>query len=99
MEKSGKKSCVMCGNERLSMAARAREDSTHIIPRQNKGVCTLCDVAVWLVLDLDTEIKWCKGCKNFRCWVAFGEKGLATKCVRCRQRQKEKYAEKCRLLS
>jgi hypothetical protein len=69
------------------------ERTTHIIPRQNKGVCTECDVAVWLVRDHDNlEIKWCKGCKNFRPWAAFGDKGLATKCVRCRKRQKEKYA-------
>jgi hypothetical protein len=38
------------------------------------------------------EIKWCKGCKNFRPWASFGDKGLATKCVRCRERQREKYA-------
>jgi hypothetical protein len=69
------------------------ERTTHIIPRQNKGVCTVCDVAVWIVQDHDNlEIKWCKGCKNFRPWAAFGDKGLATKCVRCRKRQKEKYA-------
>ena len=69
------------------------ERTTHIIPRQNKGVCTVCDVAVWVVKDHDNlEIKWCKGCKNFRPWAAFGDKGLATKCVRCRKRQKEKYA-------
>ena len=69
------------------------ERTTHIIPRQNKGVCTVCDVAVWSVRDQDNlEIKWCKGCKNFRPWAAFGDKGLATKCVRCRKRQKEKYA-------
>jgi hypothetical protein len=69
------------------------ETTTHIIPRQNKGVCTVCDVAVWVVMDQDNfEIKWCKGCKNFRPWAAFGDKGLATKCVRCRKRQKEKYA-------
>jgi hypothetical protein len=69
-------------------------DSTvHIIPRQNKGVCTACDVAVWVMVSQDgLEIKWCKGCKNFRPWAAFGDKGLATKCVRCRHRQREKYA-------
>lgn len=37
-------------------------------------------------------IKWCKGCKNFRHWSAFGEKTRATKCAKCRDRQKEKYA-------
>lgn len=30
--------------------------------------------------------------QNFRPWAAFGDKGLATKCVRCRERQREKYA-------
>jgi len=76
-----------------------RPDGTlHIIPRQNKGVCTQCDVTVWVVQGHEQddgtrlEIKWCKGCKNFRPWAAFGEKGMATKCVRCRNRQKEKYA-------
>lgn len=74
-------------------ANAGNERTAHIIPRQNKGVCTVCDVAVWLVRDHDNlEIKWCKGCKNFRPWAAFGDKGLATKCVRCRKRQKEKYA-------
>jgi hypothetical protein len=68
------------------------ESTTHIIPRQNKGLCTACDIQVWVVSDTGTEIKWCKGCKNFRPWVAFGDKGMATKCVRCRDRQREKYA-------
>lgn len=75
-----------------------------IIPTQNKGLCTLCDVNVWVVVSTGLEIKWCKGCKNFRPWAAFGDKGLATKCLRCRERQREKYAlqkeekEKARLL-
>jgi hypothetical protein len=105
----GKKHCVMCGKLRVcsasSMMARrsavkvdheaaADHETTHIIPRQNKGVCTACDVTVWVVLGEPEglEIKWCKGCKNFRPWAAFGDKGSATKCVRCRNRQKEKYA-------
>jgi hypothetical protein len=65
---------------------------SHIIPRQNKGLCTACDVTVWVFVESGLEIKWCKGCKNFRPWAAFGDKGLATKCVRCRDRQREKYA-------
>jgi Zn-finger nucleic acid-binding protein len=68
------------------------EDTFHIIPRQNKGLCTACDVTVWVLVSEDVEIKWCKGCKNFRPWTAFGDKGSATKCVRCRDRQREKYA-------
>lgn len=62
------------------------------IPTQNKGLCTLCDVSVWVVTGNGLEIKWCKGCKNFRPWAAFGDKGTATKCSRCRERQREKYA-------
>jgi hypothetical protein len=100
----------MCGKLRLcsssaSVAGRAIRAATavndsedlsamQIIPRQNKGVCTACDITVWVITTVGwekLEIKWCKGCKNFRPWAAFGEKGLATKCVRCRDRQKEKY--------
>lgn len=62
------------------------------IPTQNKGLCTMCDVNVWVIIQSGLEIKWCKGCKNFRPWGSFGDKGLATKCVRCRERQREKYA-------
>jgi hypothetical protein len=68
------------------------DGESHIIPRQNKGLCTACDVTVWVFVETGLEIKWCKGCKNFRPWAAFGDKGLATKCVRCRDRQREKYA-------
>jgi hypothetical protein len=68
------------------------DGTSHIIPRQNKGLCTACDVTVWVVVEDKLEIKWCKGCKNFRPWAAFGDKGSATKCVRCRDRQREKYA-------
>eukprot|EP00522_Entomoneis_paludosa_P017253 CAMPEP_0172445236 /NCGR_PEP_ID=MMETSP1065-20121228/5122_1 /TAXON_ID=265537 /ORGANISM="Amphiprora paludosa, Strain CCMP125" /LENGTH=542 /DNA_ID=CAMNT_0013196035 /DNA_START=212 /DNA_END=1840 /DNA_ORIENTATION=+ len=104
----GKRHCVMCGQLRICSSSANRlnrstapsdsADSTvHIIPRQNKGVCTACDVTVWCVrveepTTPSLEIKWCKGCKNFRPWPAFGEKGLATKCARCRHRQREKYA-------
>lgn len=115
----GKRHCVMCGRLRICSSSANRlnrstapsdsADSTvHIIPRQNKGVCTACDVTVWSVRQSEDgakeeeegehclEIKWCKGCKNFRPWPAFGEKGMATKCARCRYRQREKYAEQKR---
>ena len=39
------------------------------------------------------NIKWCKGCKNFRNWAAFCEKGSATKCEKCRNRQRVKDLE------
>ena len=98
----GKKHCVMCGKLRICSAssllekgraaATSGDGTAHIIPRQNKGLCTACDVTVWVLVADGLEIKWCKGCKNFRQWAAFGEKGSATKCVRCRERQREKYA-------
>ena len=102
----GMRCCVMCGhaypcsgsnkNKKGKKAADADKNgigsSYAIIPTQNKGLCTHCDVNVWVVTANNLEIKWCKGCKNFRPWAAFGEKGLATKCVRCRERQREKYA-------
>jgi hypothetical protein len=82
-----------------SLAARnanvqnaAKDQQVAMIPTQNKGLCTLCDVNVWIVASTGLEIKWCKGCKNFRPWASFGDKGLATKCLRCRDRQREKYA-------
>ena len=96
------------------------------IPTQNKGVCTVCDVNVWIIINNDDyhndntiandatntstntntnttntnnriigqQIKWCKGCKNFKLWSKFGGKGHATKCGGCRDRQKTKYAAK-----
>jgi Zn-finger nucleic acid-binding protein len=79
-------------NKGAASSSSGLNNNFAIIPSQNKGLCTLCDVNVWIVLHSGLEIKWCKGCKNFRPWAAFGEKGLATKCVRCRERQREKYA-------
>jgi hypothetical protein len=98
--------CVMCGQAcPCSNANKSKKQCNSkkqgeldksggfaIIPTQNKGLCTLCDVNVWIVCSSGLEIKWCKGCKNFRPWAAFGDKGLATKCLRCRDRQREKYA-------
>ncbi len=104
----GMRCCVMCGHACPSTASNKNKkgakkatdgeggrmgNSYAIIPTQNKGLCTQCDVNVWVVTANNLEIKWCKGCKNFRPWAAFGEKGLATKCVRCRERQREKYAK------
>ena len=53
--------CVMC------------DESDFSIPKQNKGVCNNCDVAVWVINPGGMQIKWCKGCKKqsrlncFRC--------------------------------
>jgi hypothetical protein len=75
-----------------SYSIKGSESGGAIIPRQNKGICTKCDVMVWTIAESGLQIKWCKGCKNFRTWAAFGEKGGATKCTKCRERQREKYA-------
>ena len=63
-----------------------------MIPTQNKGVCTACDIKVWVHVGKNLHIKWCKGCKNFQPWAAFGEKGWATKCAACRKRMADSYA-------
>lgn len=99
----GTKCCVMCGEARScnmgksskTKSMKSFQTSTKdavVIPNQNKGLCTLCDVKIWVVKESGLQIKWCKGCKNFQSWAAFGEKGSATKCVKCRDRQREKYA-------
>lgn len=103
-KKKGTKGKNDSSNSQDGGSMMADKGSYAIIPTQNKGLCTLCDVNVWVVVNNGLEIKWCKGCKNFRPWAAFGDKGLATKCLRCRERQREKYAlqkeekEKARLL-
>jgi hypothetical protein len=94
-----------CSGKKQDVATMDKQNGFAIIPTQNKGLCTSCDVNVWVVCQTGLEIKWCKGCKNFRPWAAFGDKGLATKCLRCRERQREKYAlqkdekEKARLVT
>ena len=92
------KPCVMCG--KICIFAGTTPSRLHtqkkqsIIPKQNKGLCNSCDGKTWLFSsDMDAAIKWCKGCKNFRLLQSFGEKYRATKCVRCRERQRENYAE------
>merc|ERR1712157_62765 len=95
----------MCGQARFlsspkifnKLGLKSRNDPSSptqnaVIPAQNKGLCTFCDINVWVHNDSGLQIKWCKGCKNFQNWAAFGEKGSATKCLRCRERQREKYA-------
>eukprot|EP00980_Cylindrotheca_fusiformis_P007922 scaffold1697_cov120-Cylindrotheca_fusiformis.AAC.4 len=113
----GMRCCVMCGQACPCSSSSKKKGGNSkktgcgqgdknpaIIPTQNKGLCTRCDVNVWVVCNSGLEIKWCKGCKNFRPWASFGDKGLATKCLRCRDRQREKYAiqkeekDKARLL-
>ena len=54
--------CVMCDSSEFN------------IPKQNKGVCNNCDVAIWVVNPSGMNIKYCKGCKNFKKWVKFGVK-------------------------
>jgi len=99
---NGLHKCVMCAEERpatpetIAAAMLETPDKKNpppVIPTQNKGLCTTCDVVVWVIQATGKNIKWCKGCKNFRNWAAFGEKGSATKCEKCRNRQRAKYLE------
>lgn len=90
--------CGMCGELRPAIASKSPSsegsDNYHI-PSQNKGICNACDGAVWIIDKNLIEIKWCKGCKNFRKWIDFDSKFFATKCGHCREKQREKYKEKC----
>ncbi|KAL3784122.1 hypothetical protein HJC23_005780 [Cyclotella cryptica] len=72
--------CVMC------------DDSEFPVPKQNKGVCNNCDTAVWVFAETGLQIKWCKGCKNFKKWLDFGAKGYSSKCQSCRSLQAQRYA-------
>jgi len=91
--KDGNTNTINDNNTRNKSYDKSSKKSRYpVIPTQNKGLCTMCDVQVWIIIESNLQIKWCKGCKNFRLWAAFGEKGLATKCIRCRDRQREKYA-------
>jgi len=97
---SDKRCCVMCGVACPKSTSgfsdenrRACGNSHHaIIPSQNKGLCTSCDVTVWVHVKTNMQIKWCKGCKNFKPWAGFGHKGHLTKCMRCRDEQNARYA-------
>lgn len=99
----GKQVCVMCGCLRPFQGGKSfktkqmkvyqnKAQEGAVIPNQNKGVCTNCDIDIWIVNASGLQIKWCKGCKNFQTWASFGQKGSASKCIACRDRQKEKYA-------
>jgi hypothetical protein len=70
----GCKSCVMCGevrrcNNGKSTKTKSMKNSTKysedavVIPNQNKGLCTLCDVNIWVIKASGVQVKWCKGCK------------------------------------
>lgn len=72
--------CVMCGSDAFP------------IPKQNKGVCNNCDMAIWVHNPTWLLLKWCKGTKNFQKWSEFGSKGHSTKTVKCRQQQAQRYA-------
>ena len=91
------KPCVMCGVTCIFAGSTPSKSYANkkqsIIPKQNKGLCNSCDGKTWLFSELNEPIKWCKGCKNFRLLPSFGDKYRATKCIRCRERQRENYAE------
>ena len=75
-----------CGRHCLTSATKKAN--------QNKNVCTACDVTVWVHSASGLQIKWCKGCKNFKSWASIGSKGHLTKCLQCRDQQNKLYAER-----
>lgn len=74
----GTKTCVMCGENRncnngksyktksMKSSTKYSEDSI-VIPNQNKGLCTRCDVNIWVIKSSNVQVKWCKGCKVRKC--------------------------------
>lgn len=86
-----RQTCTMCGKER-PVGKKQTKDASAVIPKQNKGICTSCDVKVWALVNSGLQVKWCKGCKNFCAWVAFGDKGSGCKCTACRKRMAVQYA-------
>ena len=92
---------AIAGDEKGAATLMGLTKNGPLIPTQNKGMCSLCDRAIWsyhkpattspVTPPMVFPIKWCKGCKNFRMWELFGQKGNATKCERCRSRQKTQY--------
>jgi hypothetical protein len=78
----GKRCSVMCGELRWASPSNRSKgkntlDNKAFIPNQNKELCTLCDVNIWVVHETRMHIIWCKGCKNFQTWAAFSEKGVS----------------------
>ena len=52
--------------------------TVHIIPQQSKGLFTVCDVHCQGRHIIEFRNLGFQGCKNFRPWASFGEKGLTT---------------------
>eukprot|EP00814_Leptocylindrus_danicus_P004354 CAMPEP_0116015172 /NCGR_PEP_ID=MMETSP0321-20121206/6684_1 /TAXON_ID=163516 /ORGANISM="Leptocylindrus danicus var. danicus, Strain B650" /LENGTH=274 /DNA_ID=CAMNT_0003484903 /DNA_START=84 /DNA_END=908 /DNA_ORIENTATION=+ len=97
--------CVMCGTLCNISGKKGRGKTSKCkftgnnaraptIPVQNKSVCSTCDSKVWVLTGCETQIKWCKGCKNFLTWACFGMKGESSKCESCRERAKSAYQQR-----
>lgn len=66
----GAKCCIMCGSLRLVCDSRPREPSeAPCIHSSSRGVCTTCEVSVWVLAESGLRIKSCSKCKCF-CHVA-----------------------------
>lgn len=86
----------MCGKLRIYSTDKKRSnidmnktgaETKYWIPHDSKNVCTACNIAVWVALGSEVELKWCKECNAFRPWPAFGENITAVTCGRCRNRR------------
>jgi hypothetical protein len=82
------------------IASATNNESTIISLLETTTTTTSSSSSTTLLSDSDErttatlELKWCKGCKNFRCWTAFCNNGMATKCNPCREKQSLKYLQK-----
>jgi len=90
----------MCGLSRLVIKKRKDSDgTTPYILTANKGVCSACEAAVWVLAESNLQIKLCQQCCHFRPLAFFAGKqahkthSLVTSCVHCRAR-KQKRAKK-----
>lgn len=82
--RNGKKRCIMCGHWRSVL--RIVGDMSvvpPIIPYDNRGVCTDCQVRVWNVQETNLAIKFCQQCKNFGEWTTFCNDTTCNDCQAC----------------
>ena len=72
------KTCVMCG--------RVQKEADVAITRSPNKVCSACQEIVWVVVDSNQQIKYCKDCRMFCPWGAFdmGKESMSKQCSRCR---------------
>jgi hypothetical protein len=85
--RNGKRRCIMCGHWRSVLRIVGKMSVVPpIIPYDNKGVCTDCQVRVWNVVETNLAIKFCQQCRNFRECAAFSDDDTTCKYCQCSER-------------